>query len=763
MGVRRKGRKKGVPITDGDFASPSQSSSSKPPSRAASKPRSKGGRSAPQSTAPSPPSPRSPSPTLNLVNAEPGPSRLANSRSKDSTPLAQVAAPARKSTSAKGKMRAPDVAGFNEEADFISFDAVSPSESADGVTDSRTTRPNGNEPRADRKPSRSPSPPRRERRRGGDHSRSRSPSRRKRRSPDVEPENPRKRDPSPPQRPTGYAREWDRGKRARSPEPRMRYDASDGRLDSGKAPWADGIGWDKCNNVAEMLHTEVEAFVKWVSPTPVEDEIRGLIVQQVTAAVCKGFPDASVLPFGSFATKLYLPLGDIDLVILSDSMAYSSKDTVLQSLAHVLKRAGITDRVTIVAKAKVPIVKFTSTHGRFNVDISVNQGNGVVSGQIINGFLRDMHAGGIALRALVLIAKAFLSQRSMNEVYTGGLGSYSIVCLAVSFLQMHPKIRRGEIDAEKNLGVLVMEFFELYGYYFNYAEVGISVRDGGTYFNKRERGWVNFSRNNFPMLSIEDPVETTNDISSGSYSFHRVRQSLAGAYNILRSTACQRADWLRARREGSLHTLASDSPEKMSILWKVMGITQETVNHRRLIEELYQSRTLHRVLGVQPKVAVVEMTSADGRLKAEPPRAASKPDSRHARSVQAAWEEADKAGYGDDEDEDIHRRSRKSATRGSDDDEEDEGRYRIGRDPPRKRRRTGGEHDQHTVYFVDDDDGSSMNEALAYASDSSSDDAALPPQAMPSRNGKPNSGAKRSYWLSKAMEVGKGSDGSLSG
>ena len=201
---------------------------------------------------------------------------------------------------------------------------------------------------------------------------------------------------------------------------------------------------------------------------------------------------------------------DIDLVVLSDAMAYSDKSTVLHLLANTLKRNGITSHVTIIAKAKVPIVKFVTTHGRFKVDISINQGNGLVSGKIISGFLKDMlpSANGgesKALRSLVMVTKAFLSQRSMNEVYTGGLGSYSIVCLAVSFLQMHPKIRRGEIDPDKNLGVLVMEFFELYGKYFNYDEAGISLREGGMYFNKRQRGWhAEYKRN---MLSIEDPAD----------------------------------------------------------------------------------------------------------------------------------------------------------------------------------------------------------------------------------------------------------------
>lgn len=57
------------------------------------------------------------------------------------------------------------------------------------------------------------------------------------------------------------------------------------------------------------LHHEVESFVDWISPTPVEDEVRGLIVDHIAIAVKKSFPDAQVLPFGSYQTKLYLPTG----------------------------------------------------------------------------------------------------------------------------------------------------------------------------------------------------------------------------------------------------------------------------------------------------------------------------------------------------------------------------------------------------------------------------------------------------------------------
>jgi len=41
-----------------------------------------------------------------------------------------------------------------------------------------------------------------------------------------------------------------------------------------------------------------------------------------------------------------------------------------------------------------------------------------------------------ALHCLVLVLKQFLNQRDLNDVYTGGLGSYSLILLIVSFFQV---------------------------------------------------------------------------------------------------------------------------------------------------------------------------------------------------------------------------------------------------------------------------------------------------------------------------------------
>ncbi|KAJ6526239.1 hypothetical protein DFH09DRAFT_1046195 [Mycena vulgaris] len=607
-------------------------------------------------------------------------------------------------------------------------------------------------------------------------------------------------------RENGHAREWDRGKRKYD----MAFDPSDGyqskkqRTDAKArlAPWVEHVDWDGCKNTAEMFHREVEGFVNWISPTPQEDEIRGLVVAIISRAVTTSFPDATVFPFGSYATKLYLPLGDIDLVIRSPSMAYANTNTVLTALATTIRRSGITSKVTVIAKAKVPIVKFVTNYeyGRFNVDLSINQENGIVAGEIINGFLKEFGGGGncLALRALVLLTKLFLSQRGMNEVYTGGLGSYAIVCLVISFLQMHPKIRHGQIDPDRNLGVLVVEFFELYGTRFHYEEVGISLREGGSYFGKRQRGWGWGEQwggaRKGGLLSIEDPGDPSNDISSGSYNFQTVRKNLAGAHEILTATIYLRAGILEARRGGQAVRLREQyAPGDMSILSSVLGVTQETLNNRALVKEVYEKETLHRLVGVHPKVQpALSLNGANGKTKgkgkgsgtasrartpvvvdgaaASGSGANGKPNGKpssgsraRAESVQDAWAEAEMVHSDDDH----------HAERAAD---EQDGRYAIGL-PPKKRRKTGKyPSDGHAVtYTVDSDESDSENDETKPArpkerlggvqakdkvGGGTTEGLRIKGMGSPSSSGSSlDPATKRDYWLSKANGLpGSGSD-----
>ena len=165
------------------------------------------------------------------------------------------------------------------------------------------------------------------------------------------------------------------------------------------------------------------------------------------------------------------------------------------------------------------------------------------------------------------------------------------------------------------------------------------------------------------------------------------------------------------------------------------------------MQELHDSKVLHKMLGVDPATEVHFKPAA-------PPAGTSAASTSSARaakqSVQLAWEHADA------ENDATHRRDAEP--------EVEESRYGIDRrQPPAKRRRIGSEIDAHTVYTTDDDDSESEDEdrpqdrrsgdVLVHTVESDSDtgkeeaeyDVASPPPKSEKAE------RTRSYWLSKGV------------
>jgi non-canonical poly(A) RNA polymerase PAPD5/7 len=113
------------------------------------------------------------------------------------------------------------------------------------------------------------------------------------------------------------------------------------------------------------------------------------------------------------------------------------------------------------------------------------------------------------------------------QVYTGGIGSYALIVMLMAHLQLHPSRRGYESGGaaaplDPNLGILLIDFFELYGKMLNVRDVGVSCKAGGAFFNKREHDTFNPDR---PfLLSVQDPQDERNDIGKNSYNVQKVRQ-----------------------------------------------------------------------------------------------------------------------------------------------------------------------------------------------------------------------------------------------
>lgn len=105
------------------------------------------------------------------------------------------------------------------------------------------------------------------------------------------------------------------------------------------------------------------------------------------------------------------------------------------------------------------------------------------------------------------------------QVYTGGIGSYALITMVAAFLQLHTSRRKGTSShpqaaknptasasksgskpgssntkkeeqaslLEPSLGVLLVDFFRLFGRVINTNEVGVACGSGGHFFQKHNK------------------------------------------------------------------------------------------------------------------------------------------------------------------------------------------------------------------------------------------------------------------------------------
>ncbi|KAG7235256.1 hypothetical protein INR49_002861 [Caranx melampygus] len=272
------------------------------------------------------------------------------------------------------------------------------------------------------------------------------------------------------------------------------------------------------------LHEEIMDFFNFMSPRPEEEAMRRDVVRRIESVIKDLWPTARVEIFGSFSTGLYLPTSDIDLVVFG-----KWDHPPLQELEQALKKHNVAGQypIKVLDKATVPIIKLTDHETDVKVDISFNVETAVKAAQFIKSYLKKY----TVLPPLIFVLKQFLLQRDLNEVFTGGISSYSLILMAISFLQLHPRIdtRRANI----NLGILLIEFFELYGRDFNYMKTGIRVKNGGAYLSKEEMLKAMGNGNRPSMLCIEDPIQPGNDVGRSSYGVLKVKQVFDFAYMVL--------------------------------------------------------------------------------------------------------------------------------------------------------------------------------------------------------------------------------------
>ncbi|KLO20596.1 Nucleotidyltransferase [Schizopora paradoxa] len=391
----------------------------------------------------------------------------------------------------------------------------------------------------------------------------------------------------------------------------------------------------------DSLHAELMAFTSYLSATPQERRARSLLVSFITALVRERWPahygrDGVVVhTFGSVATGLELPGGDIDLALeFPTNVELTAKDrkTRLFQLAAVLRspeRSTVVKDVHVVARARVPIIKIQTVDdlGGFSIDISIRQSSADPLGPSSSlssrlaaqpppdpalasiSLIRSLQASHPELRHLVLTMKFFLTayvdkdsgKDGLGSAATGGIGSYVLVCMCVAYLahinllevqlssQTNPAESTITEDASTktnssskatNLGTLLMGFLRHYGKDFDYTENYVCSKRGVA---PRRCTQEDGTETVWGEQAEKEPVETVEK------KVKPVQEKLAVACLIDAdkdvARGCSRLSEIRAAFLKALETLeniekSAEVGRKDSIIKEILGIPESTMEQR---------------------------------------------------------------------------------------------------------------------------------------------------------------------------------------
>jgi len=190
----------------------------------------------------------------------------------------------------------------------------------------------------------------------------------------------------------------------------------------------------------------------------------------------------------------------------------------------------------------------------------------------------------------------------------------------------------------------------------------------------------------------------------------------------------------------------------------VLILALKTINHRRLVQEVYDEGILHRLLGVQRHDATLIVTDLTGEDHVTSDRTV------EAQSVLSSWVGANNETMSDDE-----RGGRQNPRTGeiADESYESESRYDIQQgSPSRKRRRTGTDQDAHIVFTADEEDEehSGVSEVDSLAEEEAHYDAVHSDLNEAEQTKEPAAGngltaaGRRAYWISKGVDMGHDSE-----
>ena len=255
-----------------------------------------------------------------------------------------------------------------------------------------------------------------------------------------------------------------------------------------------------------------------------EQSLYNRLIQNIQNSVDESIHDYDVRLYGSHATNLCLPWSDLDVVLVprNNNNININNQILLSQLYENLKKKDWVKDSKYISGASIPIIKLIcdKTFNNMPIDISIQDEKhfGLKCVELVKGFISQYES----LKPLVLVLKNILKRANLNDPYKGGISSYGLILMIVTYLQTQKKIGKDISNNENNLGRLFYDFVNHYGLKFEPSKYIIYAR------TNEDEDSEDFNIQNIQIgceLVIIDPLNISNNVAKSCFQFFNIKMS----------------------------------------------------------------------------------------------------------------------------------------------------------------------------------------------------------------------------------------------
>ena len=259
------------------------------------------------------------------------------------------------------------------------------------------------------------------------------------------------------------------------------------------------------------------------------------LLENVQQAVNEITNEYEAVLYGSYATGLCLPWSDLDVVLVGKTQNSIAGPYLLNKLCFILKTKKWIQSFKIIDNTTIPIIKIVTSaeYEKMQIDISIQEEKhfGLKCVSLVKSYLSEY----IVLEPLILALKTILKNANLNDPYSGGLSSYGLILMVVSYIQSKIDQKNYDEKEEDLIGKTFYGFLGHYGVYFDFNKYVIltyPIKDTNNSIADNDTP-LEFGQNSHELI-IVDPLNKKNNVAKSTHQFMNLKMAFMIAFMITR-------------------------------------------------------------------------------------------------------------------------------------------------------------------------------------------------------------------------------------